>query len=196
VPELVVAVSSSTGDGLEYASGSMDGLVDAVHRLNEAGGRFGWVWDNVTLPRNARISSVTLRVYSNATGPTPHGTFYAQAHDNPPLLSNTVNNISGRTYAAAAVPFAASGWDVNDFYNVGVNLAPLLQTAVDRPGWVSGARFMMQFVGSAACDWQLRTWDSAAARAAQLTISYSDPPAGPPPRALRLGLRPGTRRGA
>lgn len=191
-----MAVSSSAGDGLEYASGNMDALDDTVHRLNEANGRFGWVWENVTLPRNAQISSAAMRVYSNANGPTPDGTFYAQAHDNPPLLSSAANDISGRSYAPGGVAFAASGWDTNDFYTIGANLGPLLQTAVNRPGWASGSRFMIQFVGSAACDWQLRTWDSAVARGARLTITYSDPPAGPPPRALRPGLRAGLRRGA
>jgi hypothetical protein len=172
---LDVAVSQPSDDaeerinqGTVIEKGSDLELVEDT-TLQTVGLRF----QNITIPKGALITeaTITFRADEVHSGET-HLTFHGQASDNAPTFVDTDGDISGRPKTAASVDWNnVPPWLAVHIAYETVDLAPVIQEIVNRPGWASGNALVIIVTGSGRR--VAESYDGEVTMAPQLHVTYS-----------------------
>ena len=140
----------------------------------------GWMWDGVTIPQGAIISSAIMTFYvSNVNGGTTAKTiFYGEDVDSPAAFGNTTaGKPEGRVHTTANVPvdFATADW-TSVGYTVTLDVTAIVQEIIDRGGWASGNSLVIVATdnGSANTNYVgYATYNNASNKATKLDITYT-----------------------
>ncbi len=127
------------------------------------------------VPRNATILAATLRVYSSAASSTAFSArVWGDAEDNPTFFGPS-DRPSGRPRTAASVLINnyTPAWNADTWYDV-VDLAPIVQEIVNRPGWAPNnfLALLIQGTGTLETRRYFKAYEAGASTAAQLVITY------------------------
>jgi PKD repeat protein len=192
VPITVELTSTTTTFERRVTVGTDDAEESALGLLSLASSDLELVFDgsnqwvglrftNVTVPRGATIARAYLQfqakeLQSEVTSLTIHG----QAADNPVTFSSS-SIVSSRPRTAAAATWAPPAWAVLNEAGANqrsVDLAPVIQEIVNRPGWASGNAMVILISGTGH-----RTAYAFEGLAAVAPLLHIESGAAPPPPA-------------
>ncbi len=138
----------------------------------------GLRWSNITIPQGAHITLAILDLYSAGitAGTGPNVIWHGEANDNASEWSAS-NAPSKRSLTTAAVTkrFTASKWSELGFGKEQIDVTPIIQEIVSRPGWNSGNTLALlgKDGGSEPGNYvSFSTRDRASGRGAILHITY------------------------
>jgi len=174
----VSSVAVSSDDGLEQSSlvvgNNFSNNVLATNFIN------GYRFTNVNVPQNATVTSANIFLTSRVTGSTTtlNQRINAQDSDNPPTIANVNSNISSRSLIATSVNWNSIPAFTADTRYSTPNIGTIVQSLVNRPGWVSGNSMFFTFrnnasVGTPSRD--MKAFESGATTAPSLEVNYNVP---------------------
>lgn len=177
MPTLVRRIAASQDDAEETIVGDVDttSSIFGSDRTNNWGGmRFR----NVDIPRGAKIQAASWWAVPQPTLDEPQLTIYCEAADDAAVfVDGSANfNISSRSRTVAT-----QTWDSADLgadgisYIQSVDIAPLVQEVINRPGWKSGNSLVIMFVGGAnnLRDYFVDSFSSGFGDEPYLQVTYS-----------------------
>lgn len=140
-------------------------------------------FSGVTIPPGAIINSAFLE-FKAAQGGSAAASFSiaGEASDNAAAYTNVANSIKGRVRTASPVAWQPTAWTLGGTYRSG-DVKGILQQIINRAGWRSGNAAAFMITGSGTRE--AVAFDSAAANATKLVVSYTYDP-NPPPTATNL----------
>ncbi len=138
----------------------------------------GLRFTNVTVPKGMTISNAYIQFTADASHSDPITlTIKGQAIDDAPTFVATNFDITSRTTTSATVTWSPGTW-TNDDRTASertVDISPILQEIIDRPGWVSGNDIVIIISGTGDIN-SRRIADSydngSASNAAELIFEY------------------------
>ena len=161
-------------DDAEEQAGSVD-VADLVLDLVEPPGgaqQVGLRFPDLEVPQQALVVEARTRFTAAATDSgSANLTFRALASDSAVEFAPASNDISDRPLESGAATWNAPPWPSVDATHDSSDLAGLVQTVVDRPGWRPGNALGLVVTGSG----QRQAWsaDASTADAPQLTVAYA-----------------------
>lgn len=175
-----------TGNAVAYETKTSSGGADAeqsatgVVTLSSANLRLGdnqWVglrFGGIPIDRNKTIANAYIQFTADAVGNAPTSiTIYGQASDDAPAFAATTNNLSSRTRTSASVTWTPPAWPTvgeRSFNQRTVDIKPILQELVNRPGWVFNGNIVILMNGSGLR--QAESYEGASAKSALIHIDY------------------------
>ncbi|HET6443307.1 MAG TPA: putative Ig domain-containing protein [candidate division Zixibacteria bacterium] len=187
VPGAVDVQISQSSDDVEETA--LDGSIDLASSDIELGDDPGFNEDqteglrfqNVTVPPGATITTAYLEFETDEvdTGATLVS-IWAQASDDAPTFTSTVNNVTSRAKTAASISWDIPAWNIVDEHHQSPELKDVVQEVIDRAGWNSGNS--MAFVISGTGSRTAESFDGEPAAAAQLHIEFIGGPPNSPPQ--------------
>ncbi len=174
----VSSVAVGSDDGLEQASlvvgNNFSNNILATTFIN------AYRFTNVNVPKNATITSANIFLNSRVTGATVtlNQRINAQDSDNPPTIVNVNSNISGRTLIPTLV-----NWNGIPAFTAGTrystpDVGTIVQSLVNRPGWVNGNAMFFTFRNNASVGTPSRdmsAYESGVSTAPSLEVNYNVP---------------------
>jgi hypothetical protein len=152
-----VRISFGADDAEERVNGSVAlGNNDLELVENNEGGvsgnqTVGLRFRDVTVERGSQITDAYAQFQADEShsGPTTL-TIQGQAADNAPVFVNSSGNISSRPRTAASASWSPGPWTVGQAGAAQrtVNIAPVIQEIVSRPGWASGNALVLIITGT------------------------------------------------
>ncbi|HZS05023.1 MAG TPA: C25 family cysteine peptidase [Blastocatellia bacterium] len=188
-------VNASSDDAEEAAGGTMS-LVSTVLDLAYNGGgttnAVGLRFNNLTIPRGARITSATIQFTASNSdaGNTVNLTIRGESAVNSTTFTTGASNISGRSLTSGAVNWSAIGaWTAGATTNATTpNLSSIVQEIVSNTVWASGnsINFILTDNGSTSgARRRARAFDSGSAPPS-LSVTYECPYAVNPSTAYEI----------
>lgn len=180
----IFQVSASTDDARNINGGTSKNTNSVTNHL----GKFstsdywnGFIWNSVTVPQGATITSAVLDLYSAqvTAGTTAKTIWYGVDEDNTSTFNTSTSYPEGKTLTTASVTkdFTVSTWSSTlGFGAETVDVTSLVQEIVDRAGWSSGNSLGIVAHDNGSSDNNYvghSTYDRATDRGAKLTIEYS-----------------------
>jgi hypothetical protein len=185
---LLAAIPQSWADPLLTLSKRVSSANDDAEQANDSSmsvggsilssGTNAWVgmrFQNITIPKNATITSATLTCQSAGwyTSSPAAITIFAQASDNASAFSSTFANISSRARSSASLTInPLSGYSDNLVLPT-PDISALIQEVVGRPGWASGNALAILVRSDAAGERGIDSFDGSSTTAPLLTIEYT-----------------------
>ncbi len=171
------SISQSSDDA--HQSNTTMSLTGTTLQAYSSGVRRYWGlrFQDVTVPRNATITSasVTFRAAAAGTG-TPTINVWGEAADNAATFTTGASNISNRA-ATSSVAWALTAWTSGQDYTTSSLVTPV-QEIVNRAGWASGNAMviMTQMTATSPANRTVVAWDDTTqANEASLTVCYIPP---------------------
>ena len=184
-----VRIAFGTDDAEERANATVSlSNNDLEMVLNNEGGvtgnqTVGLRFRGVPLARGATITNAYLQFQADETNSeTTSLTIRGQAADNAPAFVQATGNLSSRPVTAASTTWAPAAWTMGQAGTAQrtVNIAPIIQQIVGRPGWVSGNSLVLLITGTGKR--VAEPYEGTSAGAALLHVETSGaPPANQPP---------------
>ncbi|MFN0121031.1 MAG: C25 family cysteine peptidase [Blastocatellia bacterium] len=171
-----VRVNASANDASETTGGTVTTNGNPIE-LSSSLGAAGFRFTNVTIPRNATITSATLQFTSNNgdSGTTVNSTIYGQATDNAAIFTTTASSISSRTRTSSSVSWSNIGtWTAGATTNAtSPDITTIIQEIVDNASWLSGNSMALILLDNASSSRRrIRTYDNATTTAPLLSVTY------------------------
>ena len=148
-------VASSSDDAEELISSSNVDLTSTDLNLVEDGGltqMVGMRFDDISVPNGATIASAWIQFKTHATSAGGSNiVIRGEDVDDAAAFSATSANISSRAVTTASVSWSPGPWNTLGEEGPGqqtLDIAPLIQEIVDRPGWVTGNALVLILSGS------------------------------------------------
>ncbi len=178
---LTVKVSLGSDDAEQDMTGGGVALINSrlPFGVNSGARTVGMRFYNVTIPKDATITSAVLEVKASASiSGTTNFTVIGEAADNTPTYTTGNKNISARTKTSANVNWKPTAWTNGTLYR-SPELKGIVQQIVIRNGWQSGNALALQVTGSGTR--KAASFESGAANAPKLIVSYTTTTTDPPP---------------
>src|SRR5262245_12526733 len=181
-----VRIAASADDAEQNASGSVSVVGSDLEliwdgNLQTVGLRF----PGLAVPRGAAISNAWIQFEVDETSSTAVTvTFQAQASDNAPIFTTAAQNVSSRPREAGSVSWTPAPWTTAGVAGPDQrtpNLAALIQTVVNRPGWAPGNALALIVTGTMNGKRTASTYNGNAAGAALLHVEYEIAAVNEPP---------------
>lgn len=150
-----VRVASKEDDAEERADGSVSldsGDLELTEDPDKEGQQLvGLRFRNLQIPRGQRLENAFLQFACDETSDDPvELTIAVEAHGNPPSFKGEKENLSKRTLSEASVRWRPGAWKEkgeSGRLQRSPNLAPLLQSIVDRHDWEPGNAIVLMLSG-------------------------------------------------
>jgi len=171
-----------SSDDARESSGTM--TLTAVNLTSStAGNRFGFRFQNVTIPQGSTISAATITVYlPSAVYDDPNVAISCEDEDDVGTFTTSANNISARDITST-VNWTATGLGTG--YKASPDISTPVQTVINRAGWVSGNSMVIIFEHLAtATAFRVNAYDGGGADYATLDVTYTAPAGGVPKHAM------------
>ncbi len=129
-------------------------------------------FENIALPKGAVICSahIVFTAYRDDTVASDFEIF-GEDIDDAPVFSLVADNIKGRTYTSSVLWSAVPAWTQYNKYST-PDISSIVQTVVDRAGWVKGNAMVFKFAGTGKRDAYSRY--ASTSRAPVLVVEYTD----------------------
>ena len=178
---LTLKVSASNDDAEQDTTGG--GVALANSRLpfgvNSNARTVGMRFRNVTIPKGATITSAVLELKASASiSGTANFTVVGEAADNTPTYASNSKNLTLRAKTSTAVNWKPTAWTSGTLYR-SVDLKAVVQEVINRGGWQPGNALALQVTGSGTR--KAAAFETGAANAAKLIVSYTTTTTNPPP---------------
>jgi hypothetical protein len=181
---VVYAAQTST---FYVANSRNDGMTNKYNGATSANGTtafigkdyiMGWRFENVSIPKGAIISSAILYFYCYTNPEKPISTkFSGENVDHAAPITTAQNDLINRGKTSAKAVYTPNLW-VRIGWKKSSELAPIVQEIVNRAGWASGNALLLMADDFGSTGYRtLSTFDMNASYGAQLTVTYSPPPA-------------------
>lgn len=164
------AEQNKSNNSISLTSSDLEMMVDGS-TAQLVGIRF----TNLNIPQGMYITSAMIQFSADAVNnQNPCNIeIYGQAIDNAPTFAATNNNIGSRTKTSAKVNWTPDNWISSNDRGPAqrtVNIAPVIQEIVDRPGFTSGSAIavILDGVGNR----RAFSFNGDASKAAQMVIIY------------------------
>jgi hypothetical protein len=169
-----VSVSTSSDDAEEWGGGNMyldSSDLELINDPSRSDQIVGMRFQNIQIPRGATITSATIEFETDEidSGVT-NLTFKAQAVDDAPTFTASLNNISSRTKTFAAVAWDPPAWNIESEKHQTPDLSAIIQEVISRPGWNSGNSLVVIVTGSGKRT--AESYDGEAANSPRLQVTY------------------------
>jgi type IV pilus assembly protein PilY1 len=166
----------STAGAAPFHNGDLD---MGGYNGNGTNARLAVRFQNLDIPPGAVITSATIQFTAITT--TDAATYptdlliEGQASDDAPALTITTDYIKNMTPTAQTVAWnAVASWTAGTNYQT-VNIGPILQELVNRPGWASGNAAAFRFSGSGYREAYAFEGYTGGARAPVLRVTFQNP---------------------
>ena len=169
--KIILRVLQSSDDALENAgSVSLTGTLNIQDADDYGGLRF----QNLPIPAGATINSANLRFSITSTAQDdPDLSVYCEAADDATTFTTGASDISNRTLTTAFTDWDVTGVGANWMADgERVDITEAVQEVIDRAGWAQGNALNVILKGNAACDVEIRSWDTAVYYSPVLEIDY------------------------
>jgi hypothetical protein len=172
-----IPVSAGTDDAEEAAANNMKlTSLDLEMFDYDAGGphqAVGLRFNNVDIANGTQVADAYVQ-FTASTSSSDASTFTitGEATDNAPTFSSAQSDITSRTPTSASVTWSPGPWTGGSAGQdeATVNIAPIIQEIVGRPGWVSGNSLVLMIAGAGS-----RVADSFDANPATAPVLHVDP---------------------
>lgn len=139
----------------------------------------GLRFNNLNIPQGATIRSAHIQftVYNNNNIGSDELTIRGESSDNPATFSNISGSISTRSLTSASVGWSPANWNVSGEagpLQKTVDIAPIIQELVDRPGFSESSGISIIITGSGRRT--AKTYDNSSSEAPELCIVYGTSP--------------------
>lgn len=177
---------AQTADDAEEPNGRAAATVSTILELGPGTGlarTIGMRFSGLAIPVGARIDSAVIEmVAAGSDSGATNLTIVGEAADNAAAYADVAGSISGRPKTGASVAWAPPAWTAGTTYAYRTDdLRGVLQEIVSRPGWQSDNAAAFMFTGTGFR--RAAAFDSGAAKAPRLVVSYTPAAAPPPPPA-------------
>jgi len=175
---LQVQINNSSDDAEESSLGitnTTSNDLDMVYEFGLGNQRIGLRFNNITIPPRSIIESAYIQFYAiDASSGSTTLNIKVQDNVNPATFDAiSINNISGRPTMATTLTWLPNNWNMigeSDTEQRTPNLAALLQSIIDKNGWLSGNSVAFIITGNGERD--AATYDEAPAKAPILVVNY------------------------
>jgi hypothetical protein len=174
--KLDARVTAGADDAEERPTGSMS-LTSSDLELVYDGGiqKVGMRFNGISIPRGAVIRGAHLQfTVDEAQSEATTLTLRAEATDSAPAFTTSSKNITTRPLTAAAVNWSPPPWTIIGAAGQGertVDISPLIQEVVNRPGWASGNSLVIIVTGTGHRT--AESFEGSAAKAPLLHVEYN-----------------------
>jgi hypothetical protein len=170
--------AEETGGTVTTTSTTLDVAYNGTPAQNIVGLRF----NNLTIPRGARITNATVQFTANSAdaGNTVNVTIEGELAGSSATFAAAANNISGRSRTTSSVNWSAIGaWTAAATTNAtSPNIASVIQEIVSSPGWGSGNSLSLIIednASTAGARRRGRSYDNSTTTAPLLSVTYDCP---------------------
>ena len=174
-------IAGSNDDAEEDDSGGMDLDSGDLEMIQESSDQIvGLRFTGLNIPNGMNILSAMIQFSVDQTDNVNPCTIeiYGEDVDNAQAFSNSNGNISGRTKTTAKVDWSPDDWNTQNQRGAAqrtINIAPVIQEIVNRPGYTSSSAICIIIEGSGK-----RTADSydngVASKRPEITVIYDAAP--------------------
>ncbi|NNF55066.1 MAG: DNRLRE domain-containing protein [Acidimicrobiales bacterium] len=181
---VAVSIAASDDDAEQRADGSVTLTSSDLELTGENGAAqtVGMRFANLIVPAGALVVSAEIQfTVDEATSGTTSLTFRAEATDNAAPFTTTVNSITARPVTTAATTWAPSPWPTvgeRGSAQRTPNLAPVVQSIINRPGWQSGNALAIIVTGTGSR--VAESFNGSAGSAATLHVEFDFSAPAPP----------------
>jgi hypothetical protein len=172
-------VASKANDGSANTNNGITSLSSTYAYLGK-NRMLGWRFENVSIPKGAKISNAMLGVFCNGGADVSIKVKYSgESSDNANPLTTTAYDLTKRAKTSASVIDTPAPW-TKSAWNNSPDLTSVVQEIVNRSGWQSGNALLLFAEDSGSSSSRsLRTvfmFDQDASYGAKLTITYDNDP--------------------
>jgi hypothetical protein len=181
VPTITIAVSSSSDDAEQAASGAVTLASTDLELVNDdasgAGDQLiGLRFADLSIPRGAIITSAMIQFTADeAQSDATALNIFAQASDDATSFTAAANNVGSRPPIAFSVPWQPAAWTAgqSNATQLTPNVAALVQEVTSRPGWTNGnaMAFLISGSGHRTAD----SFDKSGGFPPRLIVNYTSP---------------------
>lgn len=134
----------------------------------------GLLYDNVTIPQGATITSAYVKFRSEDNSPSSSASvkIYAEDVDDASTFSYSDDDITDRTKTTAFKTWSIERWYTNSYYNSD-DFSSVIQEVVDRSNWESGNKLNIILVPNSGSDRDARSRDDNSYSAPEIFITYT-----------------------
>lgn len=164
-------ISSNSYDAEEKEDGDMS-INSSDLDLNEY--TVGLLYNNVTIPQGATITSAYIRFRSEDNSPSSSASvkIYAEDVDDASTFSYSDDDITDRTKTSASTTWSIERWYTNSYYN-SADFTSVVQEVINRSNWSSGNKLNIIIEPNSGSDRDAISRDNSSSSAPEIFITYT-----------------------